>query len=70
MDQGLKSDASTPANSKSYLKSLSKNTKTVDIAELKLKYEEQLEFKNQRILKLEKKNQEYLDIISVKNEED
>ena len=55
--------------SKSYLKSLSKRSKIVDIAELKAKYEDQLEDKNQRILKLERKNQEYLDIIAMKTDE-
>ena len=48
----------------SYLKVMSKHSKNVDIAELKLKYEEQLEEKNQRIQKLESKNQAYLDVIA------
>lgn len=43
-------------DSKSYLTSLSKRSRAVDIAELKLKYEDQIEEKNQRILKLERKN--------------
>ena len=50
--------------SKRFLQSLSKNSRRVDMAELKLKYEDQLETKNERIIKLEQKNQEYLDMIS------
>lgn len=53
-------------NSKKYLQSLSKNSKRVEIAELKCMYEEQLESKNSRITKLEHKNQEYLEIIAAK----
>lgn len=53
------------SNSKGYIKSLSKHSKMVDLAELKLKYEQQLEDKNQRIANLETKNQKYLEIIAM-----
>jgi hypothetical protein len=54
------------APSKRFLQSLSKNSKSVDIAELKLKYEEQIDNKNQRIRKLERKNEEYLELLSTR----
>ena len=44
----------------SYLKVVSKSSRSIEIAELKLRYEEQLEEKNQRISKLEAKNYHYL----------
>jgi hypothetical protein len=48
-----------------YMQSLSKNSK-IDLANIKLQYEEQLEEKNQRIFRLESKNRQYLNIISQK----
>ena len=54
----------------SYLSNLAKNTKTrrLEIADMKLIYEEQLEEKNQRIAKLESKNKKYLDVIAQRDE--
>lgn len=48
-------------NSRSKFKQ--RDSKLIEIAHLKLKYEEKLESKNQRILKLESKNRQYIDII-------
>ena len=51
------------------LQSLSKNTKShhIDMANIKLKYEDQLEDKNERIRKLESRNKQYLAIIAHKD---
>lgn len=43
-----------------------KNSRLYEIANLKLKYEDQLESKNQRIEKLQSKNKQYLDIIALR----
>lgn len=59
-------------NGENLINSLSaqaKISKSHDIANMKLKYEEKLEEKNQRIMKLEKKNSMYLDIIAEKEAE-
>lgn len=51
---------SSELKSKRYMESLSKSSRRVDIAEIKLHYEEILESKNKRINSLEQKNTQFL----------
>jgi uncharacterized protein YdcH (DUF465 family) len=54
--------------SKRFMESLSKNSKRLDIAEIKLGYEDMIENKNQRIKALEKKNSHFLEVIAHSNQ--
>ena len=62
-------DQGDGANLINSLSAQAKISKSHDIANMKLKYEEKLEEKNLRIVKLEKKNTMYLDIIAEKEAE-
>ena len=59
MDDG---QISSTEPSKKLIASLSKHTK-IEMEDVKKRYQEMLDHKNEKIKKLEKKNQEYLNII-------